>query len=762
MERKKNIVFLPYKASMWDSMESVWLAAKDDSEHCNAYVVPIPYADRNPDGSVREWHCEADEYPDYVPVEDWQTFDLKGMHPDAIVIHSPYDDMNLVTSVDARFYSRNLKFYTDRLVYIPYFVSDSVSVQNPAFAAQLKHFVTTPGVLNADMIFVQSEAVRRIYIDILSRQNDAIYRRRWSERVVGCGSPKTDRAIVAKNNLMALDLPKEWHDILFSPTGKNKKVFFFNTGIAALLANGEAFLRNMQRVFALFAENGSDVTLLWRPHPLLLSTIMSMRPGLIDVYEKMVAWYKATKIGIYDDTADLNRAIGVADMFMGDPSSVVALFEAVGKPAFFLDGSMGYDGVNYPIRISSYALYENDLYFMATSLNGFLCRMNLDELQPRIYDVIEDSTSTNYLVDARFADIVRVGQKLYFSPTYDNYVVEYDLLTKSEKRINFDFLCPPSEEHSVQYNRNFKFDKCFSCAGYIWFLPRTFPGILRLNVDTKSVDVLDKWVAEYEKIMSVKAASGANAYFMRAAVRRDDKIFIPCFLADAILVLDAHDGSHKFVDIVVGGEMKGFTAGAVVEDDFFLLTKDCKQIVHWSPKRGLVKRVGVSLAAADGEYRFMSTGIYDGRFVYFMAGNGNVSVKIDTLNYSVEDFSLETKTVRYWSTEFGLPIKCGDRIFLQHTRSSEIVEIGRGNGEEIRRKRLMLDSGNNAEADEHVKSSLVKNRASLSGMVFNENPIYSLSRVCRLFAKTKFTDESIGEQEMSSGTKIYGNIMNGI
>ena len=39
---RREVVFLPYKASMWDSLESVWMAAEED-EDCDAYVVPIPY-----------------------------------------------------------------------------------------------------------------------------------------------------------------------------------------------------------------------------------------------------------------------------------------------------------------------------------------------------------------------------------------------------------------------------------------------------------------------------------------------------------------------------------------------------------------------------------------------------------------------------------------------------------------------------------------------------------------------------------------------
>ena len=46
-------VFLPYKASMWDSLESIWQAADEDPD-CDAYVIPIPYYDKNPDGSFKE------------------------------------------------------------------------------------------------------------------------------------------------------------------------------------------------------------------------------------------------------------------------------------------------------------------------------------------------------------------------------------------------------------------------------------------------------------------------------------------------------------------------------------------------------------------------------------------------------------------------------------------------------------------------------------------------------------------------------------
>lgn len=57
-----EVVFLPYKASMWDSLESVWRKYDADPEW-RAKVVPIPYYDKNADGSFGEYHYEGNEYP---------------------------------------------------------------------------------------------------------------------------------------------------------------------------------------------------------------------------------------------------------------------------------------------------------------------------------------------------------------------------------------------------------------------------------------------------------------------------------------------------------------------------------------------------------------------------------------------------------------------------------------------------------------------------------------------------------------------------
>ena len=94
----------------------------------------------------------------------------------------------------------------------------------------------------------------------------------------------------------------------------------------------EEMLDKIERNFLVFQENGEEVALLWRPHPLIEATLTSMRPRLWERYEKIVSDYKAQGWGIYDDSADLDRAIAVSDAYYGDNSSVVQLYKKTGKP----------------------------------------------------------------------------------------------------------------------------------------------------------------------------------------------------------------------------------------------------------------------------------------------------------------------------------------------------------------------------------------------------------------------------------------------
>ncbi len=406
---KKEIVFLPYKASMWDSLESIWKAAYEDKEHCNTYVIPIPYADlvRDEQGqlTVHSWHCEIDEMPDYVPVIDNETVSLEEMHPDVIFIHNPYDNTNYVTSVDMRYYSSELKKYTDKLIYVPYFV---VGKNLP------KHLAEAPGILNADYVIVESEEVKEEYERYYPGGNPP------DGKFIALGSPKFDKVLSTKREDYIL--PEKWHKLL-----KGRKAVLYNTSVSAVLLHRETYLKKIRSVLDYFRPR-NDVVLWWRPHPLFEATVNSILPEHTDEYRRLRFEYIQAGWGIYDDSPELERAITCTDAYYGDASSVVWLYEKLGKQILIQAVNMNLTSKRFG-RCFSYLAYDGlCVWFLAESSKGSLC-------------LYEMKLNSNYVISHGF-----MGKE-------HNKIVEpdaYNVLAKVNNKVLIAPFC--SQNNFVEYN----------------------------------------------------------------------------------------------------------------------------------------------------------------------------------------------------------------------------------------------------------------------------------------------------------------------
>ncbi len=79
-----------------------------------------------------------------------------------------YDESNYVTSVHPFFYVKNLKQFTETLVYIFYFTLSEIEPENKEAVRSMAHFCTVPGVIYADKVIVQSEKMRQVYVDVMT------------------------------------------------------------------------------------------------------------------------------------------------------------------------------------------------------------------------------------------------------------------------------------------------------------------------------------------------------------------------------------------------------------------------------------------------------------------------------------------------------------------------------------------------------------------------------------------------------------------
>lgn len=542
IEEKLEVVFLPYKASMWDSLESVWKAAVEDP-CCDVYVIPIPYYDKNPDGSFREDHYEGNLYPSYVHITSYRAYNFEKRKPDMIFIHNPYDEFNYVTSVHPFFYSKNLKQFTRQLVYIPYFVLGDLNVNNNDALESIAHFCEVPGVVNADKVIVESENMRQAYIEIMVRARGEDTRSYWENKILGLGSPKVDR--IFSSDKKKLKIPYTWKRLLEKPDGNWKKVVFYNTCINALLNNSEKTFVKMQEVFRVFKEYQDEIVLLWRPHPLIKATIASMRPEFQKEYEKLVEAYKQQGFGIYDDTADIDRSVALCDGYYGDGSSVMHLCLEATIPVLIQNiGMIRKKGLNKSNNEDKLIDEKyNDIYFrpmgvniaeekgkawMALITKGGICEIDIVTHTAKIRKVFEERSLSKR---ALYSHLEKVGDKLVFLPDKSAEIAIYDLECDS---ITYIPLRIPEYEYK-ECQDNQKFSMALQYKSDVYLFGYSYPAIVKINTISEKAEYITDWLEEVDANIKVGDCYG---YFSYGHVIRDNLALIPIGCMNAILELN--------------------------------------------------------------------------------------------------------------------------------------------------------------------------------------------------------------------------------
>lgn len=329
-------VFLPFRASTWNALESVWQAAKEDPD-CRAYVIPIPYYDKNPDGVLGGMHFEVESFPQNVTLTSYECYDFAGRRPDMIFIQNPFDDQHYTISVPHFFYSDNLKQFTENLIYIPWFVIDEIDAEDELGMQSAQEFVISPGVRNADQVILQSEQMRRIYIELLTRSEGEHTRIRWEEKILGIGSPLHDLAPAIQKEKGSI--VKEWEQLLYKSDGSRKKIILYGTSISMLLQYREQMLKKLESVLGNFYKIRDEVLLIWKPEDAAWIERMVSIPDreLTRAYQGIVEKYLSEGWGIYDKEHDLERVVLAVDAFYGDSCRAIQLSRNAGIPVMLQD-----------------------------------------------------------------------------------------------------------------------------------------------------------------------------------------------------------------------------------------------------------------------------------------------------------------------------------------------------------------------------------------------------------------------------------------
>lgn len=189
-EFKFKVVFLPHRVKHFASLRPLIdaLLQKGDTE-CT--IIPIPYFDRSGDGSLSERHYEGDDFPKEYEITDYRSYDFEKEIPDAIVINSPYDELNQVFTVDPFFYSKEMKKFTKRLIYIPWFVTDEIKLNKEGKDIEffsMDYYVMVPGIFHADLTIVQSKEMKKAYLTKICKTSGKELKKKMIKKISGAGS----------------------------------------------------------------------------------------------------------------------------------------------------------------------------------------------------------------------------------------------------------------------------------------------------------------------------------------------------------------------------------------------------------------------------------------------------------------------------------------------------------------------------------------------------------------------------------------------
>ncbi len=536
---KREAVFLPYKASMWDSLESVWQAADADPD-CDAYVIPIPYFDKNPDGSFGKMHYEADGYPEYVPIKKYDKFDFSIHQPDMIFIHNPYDNSNFVTSVHPSFYSDKLKKYTECLVYIPYYATSGGMGEGRALC---------PVYVNADYIVIQSEKYRKFFD-----------RRIPDEKFLAFGSPKFDS--VLHKCKTPRELPEKW-----KKRAEGKKIYFYNTSIGGMLGNTENFLKKIRYVFDCF-KGREDVCLLWRPHPLLESTFASMRKQYKPQFDILKKEFIEENIGIFDDTADIENSIALSDAYIGDAgSSVVSLFGIAGKPIILLNNYINTlpekDDIRGEWCTPVFDVWGNDKYLVTK--NNQLWYSESNDYQYRFYMNLEcEYSGGSYYIKA-----LEIGNKVYVLPFNAGHflIIQDNKIKKIELKTG---IVSSGSFYGYIYNEK-----------YIFLIPLKYPYLVRINVETEEIFYV-------EGIREFNSGIIGGEWFAGGVEMYENDLIFPSFENNQFLFMDMNTlkvRKRSSNTKNISGAMRSVRN----KDELWILPVKGMTIACWNLKTGDVK-----------------------------------------------------------------------------------------------------------------------------------------------------------------------------
>ena len=168
---------------------------------------------------------------------------------------------------------------------------------------------------------------------------------------------------------------------------------------------------------------------------------------------------------------------------------------------------------------------------------------------------------------------ILINKTVYFIPSSAQNISIYNI----ENGSIFQIPIPKPRRQFDFYNEKFKFIDAKLHGDNLWLFPSTYPGIIKLNINTNQIEVLDDWIP-------------AEGYFFRRALCIEGNMaYIPSGNNNYMLSLNMeNDDIHIFQ---IGEKNHGAMSMRRWRDQYWMAPRLAGAVVCWSPECSCVEEI---------------------------------------------------------------------------------------------------------------------------------------------------------------------------
>jgi len=249
-----------------------------------------------------------------------------------------------------------LRKYVEKMVFVPPYLMNEIADNDCRSRYTMKWFLCTPGLVYADEIYVQSEQMKKVYVEILDEFTGHTEKNKWNERILTTEFPlnkwmvrqrlllksKHAKELLTKEGKRTekkiydevVEVPEEWMAQICRGNGACKKIVLYYMSGSIIYEYKEKAIEKMKQIISLAEKKKDDIIFIYRTDSYIQDILKRRLPVLWNSYRELLAEFKE-RGGILDESEDYTLAVKLCDAFYGDAGIIMSECRMQNKPVMW-------------------------------------------------------------------------------------------------------------------------------------------------------------------------------------------------------------------------------------------------------------------------------------------------------------------------------------------------------------------------------------------------------------------------------------------